>query len=329
MDFPDRDVALKWIGMTVVDRDGAEIGSCTAVFHDDATLLTEWVRAERSGAEAVFLPAVGASEVAGTVRVNVLRDDVNSAPAVGGPKHISAEEEAALYRHYGIPHSRDASETVLPVEGDTFAGDDALSGAPAFSGTSTDMGSGVPADVTSGTSAGIADTYADSRDTAPKTDSVTLTGPSTDEYTDSAAPSGGRRKVAVAGGLAALGSLGAFVGTRLVRRRRQPTRKERLVQRGRATVDAVGTGAGRLAAPAAPLLGIVQRTVLGHPRVSAAATTAALSAAAVRRRRGRQPDTAVPPPSAVPVEAVGDLRTSEESRAAVRRWRRNRQQPGA
>jgi len=114
MDFPDRDVALAWVGRTLVDRDGAEIGACTAVFTDDATQLTEWVCSELAGA-AVFIPAVGAAESAGQVQVAVSRADVAAAPSVGDAQHISADEEAALYRHYGIPHSRDASPTLLPT----------------------------------------------------------------------------------------------------------------------------------------------------------------------------------------------------------------------
>ena len=104
MDFPDRDVALAWVGRTLVDRDGAEIGACTAVFSDDATQLTEWVCSEFAGA-AVLIPAVGAAESSGTVQVAVRRADVPEAPSVGDAQHISADEEAALYRHYGIPHS--------------------------------------------------------------------------------------------------------------------------------------------------------------------------------------------------------------------------------
>src|SRR5918994_2009569 len=80
MDFPDRDVAMAWVGRTVVDRDGAEIGACTAVFSDDATQLTEWVCSELAGA-AVFIPAVGAAESAGQVQVAVSRADVAAAPA--------------------------------------------------------------------------------------------------------------------------------------------------------------------------------------------------------------------------------------------------------
>src|SRR5215207_3785634 len=115
MEFPDRDMAMAWVGRTLVDRDGAEIGACTAVFADDATALTEWVCAEVAGA-AVFIPAIGAAETDGGVRVAVRKEDVAVAPPVGGTDHISADEEAALYKHYGIPHSKDASPSLLPAQ---------------------------------------------------------------------------------------------------------------------------------------------------------------------------------------------------------------------
>jgi hypothetical protein len=37
IEFPDGDVAEAWVGRTLVDRDGVEIGACTDVFFDDAT----------------------------------------------------------------------------------------------------------------------------------------------------------------------------------------------------------------------------------------------------------------------------------------------------
>lgn len=114
MNFPERAVALEWVGKTIIDRDSLAIGSCTDVFLDDATGLTEWVCAEVAG-EPVFIPAVGAVESSGDVQVVVSRADIAAAPPVSGTEHISADEEVQLYRHYGIPYSRDASATVLPV----------------------------------------------------------------------------------------------------------------------------------------------------------------------------------------------------------------------
>jgi hypothetical protein len=45
MTLPDRDAARDWLGRTVVDRDGAEIGVCAALLADEATGLPEWMYA--------------------------------------------------------------------------------------------------------------------------------------------------------------------------------------------------------------------------------------------------------------------------------------------
>ncbi|MGY1708494.1 PRC-barrel domain-containing protein [Geodermatophilus sp. SYSU D00758] len=114
MDLPDRDEARTWVGLTVVDREGAEIGRCTAVFADEATGRPEWVSAELDGA-TVVVPVVDATEQAGQVRVTVTRDAVAAAPHRDAGRQLSEAEEADLYRHYGIRASREASETLLPA----------------------------------------------------------------------------------------------------------------------------------------------------------------------------------------------------------------------
>lgn len=113
MALPERNVAMGWVGKTVIDRDGAEIGACTGVFADDATDLPEWVWVELSGV-SVFVPLLDAIESGGMVRVAVVYADVVAAPPVGDSRRVSQEEEAALYRHYGIEYSKAASESLLP-----------------------------------------------------------------------------------------------------------------------------------------------------------------------------------------------------------------------
>jgi hypothetical protein len=114
MALPDRDVALAWLGKTVVDRDGARIGRCTAVYTDDATGVPEWLGAQLGGMMA-FVPLVDTVEAGGQVQVVVSRDQVVHAPLFGSIEHISEDQEAALYRHYGIEHSRATSASLLPA----------------------------------------------------------------------------------------------------------------------------------------------------------------------------------------------------------------------
>ena len=58
MGLPARDEAREWVGWTVVDREGTELGSCTAVLADESTGRPEWVYVEVEGARAV-VPANG------------------------------------------------------------------------------------------------------------------------------------------------------------------------------------------------------------------------------------------------------------------------------
>jgi hypothetical protein len=114
MGLPARDEAREWVGWTVVDREGTELGSCTAVLADESTGRPEWVYVEVEGASAV-VPAVDADGSGGRVRVAVTHAQVTSAPSVGGALELSTDQEADLYRHYGIEASNAASESLLPA----------------------------------------------------------------------------------------------------------------------------------------------------------------------------------------------------------------------
>lgn len=114
MALPDPEVAKTWGGRTIVDRVGAVIGACTQVYTDDATGVPEWATA-RMGNVSLLLPLVDVVEDAGWVRVSVTRDEALLAPSVVDQRHISPDEEARLYRHFGIPFSQERSRTLLPV----------------------------------------------------------------------------------------------------------------------------------------------------------------------------------------------------------------------
>jgi hypothetical protein len=280
MEFPEREVALAWVGRTLVDRDGAEIGSCTAVFADDATRVTEWVCSEVDGA-AVLIPAVGAVESGGQVHVAVSRADVANAPTVGGTEHISDDEEAALYRHYEIPHSREASSSLLPTGEQQPAAEEAPSGAEEdLAGPASSLPQ--PAERTPAPTAADPDggSTAPEPATAPAVLDLQPAPDAGDGPSAPAAP-GRRRVLPVVGGLAGVGmAVGVVLGIGRLRRRRPPTRTERILARGRAASNALSAGTGR----------VVRR------RGRAGAVAGALPAAALtlrtlrRRRSGMHPD---------------------------------------
>jgi hypothetical protein len=237
MALPDRDVAKAWLGKTVVDRDGAEIGACTAVFADDASGLPEWIRVDFAGVN-VCVPAVDAVESGGQVGVAVSRVDMAGAPSVGGAEHLSEDEEALLYRHYGIEYSRTRSESLLPA------------------GEAGPPSTGVGADAATVTAErAAASTASDDVGSPPQPESdVAVT-----RFGEEALATRGRRVVV----LSALGGLGAvlaaWVRGRRLRKRRAPTPAERLVRGARAASVASGgraaAGAGRRAAQLAATAG--------------------------------------------------------------------------
>ncbi len=114
MALPERDEARNWVGWTVVDRDGVEIGAVTAVLADEDTGLPEWVYVEVDGVDAV-VPALDAGGSEERVTVTVTRAQVTAAPSAGGARELSQAQEADLYRHYGIEASRETSDSLLPA----------------------------------------------------------------------------------------------------------------------------------------------------------------------------------------------------------------------
>ncbi len=123
MALPQREAALRWIGKMVVDREGLEIGMCTAVLAHASSGLAEWLFADLGGM-TVLVPAVDAVETGDRVQVTVARVDALSAPTPGDAEplsedRLSEEEEAALYEHYRVPHPRSTVPTQAGPSGQT------------------------------------------------------------------------------------------------------------------------------------------------------------------------------------------------------------------
>jgi hypothetical protein len=129
MTLPDRDATRDWIGRTVVDRDGAEIGECAALLADEATALPEWMYVERDGG-TVVVPLRDATEDGGRVQVTVTGADIDGAPRFGPTRELSLDQEAALYRHYGIEFSTATSDSLLPAPGAEPAGSEPTEAEP-------------------------------------------------------------------------------------------------------------------------------------------------------------------------------------------------------
>lgn len=116
MTLPDRDVVMSWVGLSVEDAEGGQVGSCTAVYIDDATGVPEWALVQAAGDAGLrFLPLLDAREDGGTLRVPFAAELIDTAPRVGSQGHLSEADEAELYEHYGVDYSAGPSNTLLPA----------------------------------------------------------------------------------------------------------------------------------------------------------------------------------------------------------------------
>lgn len=112
------------IGNDVYDSEGQKIGSVGQVYLDDQTDRPEWATVQTGlfGTKESFVPLAEAQFSDDGLRVPYTKDRVKDAPKVDADQgHLSVEEEAELYRHYGLEQDTSRSDTGLAGGG--FAGD--------------------------------------------------------------------------------------------------------------------------------------------------------------------------------------------------------------
>jgi|tagenome__1003787_1003787.scaffolds.fasta_scaffold20540448_1 uncharacterized protein (TIGR02271 family) len=93
------------IGNTAVDNDGDKLGKVGQVYLDDETGRPEWATVNTGlfGTHESFVPLSDATVSDGTLRVPYEKAKVKYAPRVDAEQgHLSPEEEAELYRYYGV-----------------------------------------------------------------------------------------------------------------------------------------------------------------------------------------------------------------------------------
>lgn len=92
------------MGSEVQDSSQSKIGDVGQVYLDDASGQPQWVTVSTGlfGTKESFVPLQQASFAGGVLTVPVTKDQVKGAPRVDTDGHISPEEEAELYRYYGI-----------------------------------------------------------------------------------------------------------------------------------------------------------------------------------------------------------------------------------
>jgi uncharacterized protein (TIGR02271 family) len=105
-----------WRGSNAVDNDGEKVGTIHEIYMDAETGKPEWlaVKTGMLGSKVSFIPIVGAREAGGEVRVPYDKQQVKDAPNAEADGELSQQEEASLYRHYGLDYSEYVSDSGLP-----------------------------------------------------------------------------------------------------------------------------------------------------------------------------------------------------------------------
>jgi PRC-barrel domain/Domain of unknown function (DUF2382) len=106
MATPSIETARGWRGRVMVDRDSNKIGEVVDIYLDNETDRPEWavVRTGLFGLRSTFVPLADAREVGDELQVPHPRLQVKQAPNIEPDGHLSAAEEAELYRHYGLDY---------------------------------------------------------------------------------------------------------------------------------------------------------------------------------------------------------------------------------
>ena len=105
--------AYDWGGRTLKDRSGDKIGEIDGIYVDDQTDKPEWalVKTGLFGGKPTFVPLAGASPEGEDVIAQVNAQQVKDAPKLDPEQELSEQQEAELFRHYGIDYTEQGSVT--------------------------------------------------------------------------------------------------------------------------------------------------------------------------------------------------------------------------
>jgi uncharacterized protein (TIGR02271 family) len=117
MPAPTIETVQTWQGRTMVDPAGDKLGTIDAIYLDDETGQPEWatVTSGLFSAKAAFVPLAQAQDIGDSVQVPYDKQQVKNAPAMQADGSLSQDDEAELYRHYGLDYSEHRSDSGLPA----------------------------------------------------------------------------------------------------------------------------------------------------------------------------------------------------------------------
>ena len=98
---------LEWRTQDVVDPKGHKIGALEAVYVDtssDQPMMATVMTGLPTRHRLVFVPLDGAVVGPGYVKVGYTKSQVKDCPAIGTDDVLPAEEEEAIFDHYGIAY---------------------------------------------------------------------------------------------------------------------------------------------------------------------------------------------------------------------------------
>jgi uncharacterized protein (TIGR02271 family) len=114
---PSIETVQSWQGRTMVDPAGDKLGTIDAIYLDDETGQPEWATVTRGLfiATIAFVPLAQAQDIGDSVQVPYDKQQIIDAPSMEADGQLSQDEEAELYRHYGLDYSEHRSDSGLPA----------------------------------------------------------------------------------------------------------------------------------------------------------------------------------------------------------------------
>jgi uncharacterized protein (TIGR02271 family) len=128
---PTIEDARTWRGYDAVGPDANKLGTVEDIYLDQETGEPEWVALKTGmfGGKLSFAPLSQARQDGDTIVLPYEKDQIKNAPRVEADGALSQEEEAQLYRHYGLDYGESRSDTGQEPVGDDVSGpttDDAM-----------------------------------------------------------------------------------------------------------------------------------------------------------------------------------------------------------
>ena len=115
---------VSWRGRDLQSQNGDKLGKIEEIYLDTQTGEPEWalIHTGLFGTKQTFVPIREATAGDDALRVPFDKAQVKDAPKIDPDGSMSQDEEAQLYRHYGMQYSESRSDTGLPEGGSGIAG---------------------------------------------------------------------------------------------------------------------------------------------------------------------------------------------------------------